>query len=85
MLKIGRSVARAACVPSIRSGVAANLQFSPQVVNRAFHCSRPAFGIEEFFDSTNAKEEGVVTGRSWTAADLRRKVSASASASVCQV
>ena len=68
-------------MPSIRSGVAANLQFSPQVVNRAFHCSRPAFGIEEFFDSTNAKEEWVVTGRSWTAADLRRKVSASVSVS----
>ena len=38
-----------------------------------FHCSRPAFGFEEFMEPKKANEI-VSAGRSWKAAELRRKV-----------
>lgn len=43
-----------------------------QIPKQSFHSSVSVKGFEEFFDQ---KEEGdeVITGRSWTAADLRRK------------
>eukprot|EP01041_Mallomonas_annulata_P005332 gene5332-10661_t len=39
-----------------------------------FHCTPISRGIEEFFDPKKLKPTDVIiTGRSWTAADLRRK------------
>jgi hypothetical protein len=71
MFKITRSLVGVAT-----SRITSNLPLTNQtfIASRSFHCSRPTFGIEEFFDNTNTKEEGFVTGRAWTAADLRRKV-----------
>lgn len=53
---------------------ASNVKPMAFIVNRTFHHSSPTLGIEEFFDAINTKDQIVVTGRSWTAADLRRKV-----------
>ena len=48
--------------------------FSATAVNvHQFHSSRPALGFEEFAD-VKKPNEVLVTGRSWTAAELRRKV-----------
>jgi hypothetical protein len=48
-----------------------------QIAARSFHISFPARGFEEFYDPPLSKNEVLVTGRSWTAADLRRKVTPS--------
>lgn len=40
---------------------------------RAFHASRPVCGIEEFLEIKKPTDV-IITGRGWTAADLRRKV-----------
>ena len=76
MLKITRSLIGVAKNIQCTSRITSHLQSANKafVVKRSFHCSRPTFGIEEFFDTINTKEAGVVTGRAWTAADLRRKV-----------
>ena len=49
--------------------------FSPPTsIVRAFHVGRPVQGLEEFFDEKKPNET-VTTGRAWTVADVRRKVS----------
>mmetsp|Transcript_35367 Transcript_35367/g.36025 ORF Transcript_35367/g.36025 Transcript_35367/m.36025 type:complete len:140 (+) Transcript_35367:157-576(+) len=46
----------------------------PQFLSLAFHSTRRILGIEEFFDPKKVKaSDAMVTGRGWTAADLRRK------------
>ncbi len=45
-----------------------------KVSAREFHWTLPSFSMEEFFDHSKPNEV-MVTGRAWTAADLRRKVS----------
>jgi hypothetical protein len=44
-----------------------------QITVRSFHSSLPSLRMDEFFDQNKANEV-MVTGRAWTAADLRRKV-----------
>jgi large subunit ribosomal protein L47 len=67
---------------SVRSklilGVSKLGQKSPSVVARpasaSFHATSRAFmGFDEFFDQKEKAGDEIVTGRAWTAADLRRK------------
>ena len=44
-----------------------------QFAARSYSCSAPTLGFEEFFD-VKKPNETVSAGRSWTCADLRRKV-----------
>lgn len=64
-------------ISTISRAVARSTNFSAastSQVFRSFHISFPAQGFEEFYDPPLNKNEVLVTGRAWTATDLRRKV-----------
>ena len=50
-----------------------NISVMRPITAMSFHTSNIARGFEEFYDQSE-KNELLITGRAWTAADLRRKV-----------
>lgn len=60
-------------VQSLRTTSTSLPKFNTVPMITSFHTSTSVGGFEEFYDQSE-KNEMLVTGRGWTAADLRRKV-----------
>ena len=74
MFRIIRSFTKSPLLHSVRTS-SGHISGPFYLISQSYHRSRPRLGIEEFFDSSSSKDEALVAGRAWTAADLRRKVS----------